>query len=87
MGVSHQVVEPRGRKGKVNNCAGSYLRVHDDLESAVCSGTPRACNGVLDATRAGLNNGTKVAVALAAEQRACWAFWLLINGEVNSSAG
>ena len=75
MRVPHQVVEPNGRNGKVDNCAGSYLRVHDDLESAVCSGTPRACNGVLDATRAGLNNGTKVVV------------WLLNNGDVDSSAG
>ena len=75
MGVSHQVVEPNGRNGKVNNCAGSYLRVHDDLGGVVCSVTLRACNGVLDATRAGLNNGTEVVVGL------------LINGDVNSSAG
>ena len=87
MRVPHQIVEPNGWNGKVNNSAGSYLRMHDDLGGGVCSVTPWACNGVIDATRAGLNNGTKVAVALAAEQRACWAFWLLINGEVNSSAG
>ena len=60
---------------KVNNYTGAYLRVHNDLEGAVCSGTPRAGNGILVATRAGLNNGTEVVV------------WLLVGGAVNSSAG
>ena len=60
---------------KVNNCKGAYLRVHDDLEGAVCSRTPRAGNDILLETRAGLNNGTEVVVGL------------LINGDVNSSAG
>ena len=80
MRVPHQIVEPNGWNGKVNNCAGSYLRMHDDLGGGVCSVTPRACNGVLNATRAGLNNGTKVFELLNK-------VWLLINGDVNSSAG
>ena len=49
---------------KVNNCKGAYLRVHDDLEGAVCSRTPRASNDILLETRAGLYNGTKVLVGL-----------------------
>ena len=60
---------------KVNNCKGAYLRVHDDLEGAVSSGTPRTGNSVLVATRAGLNNGAEVVVGL------------LVGGAVNSSAG